>query len=175
MDFHQPSPSIYFFFSRKKNIHKIKSQTYGRVHSSKIDFSLFFVVPSPFEAIETRFIFGFFKGQTLFSQQTLLPSYTKRKKKILFVWESLSLLDLRFNNIHELQVIYHLLVVVIQEDTFKHIDRMKMNCLFCCMSERQLTRRSSSRQGIKDCIDANNTLSRFENISYKTGPSSFFF
>ncbi|XP_022572263.2 probable serine/threonine-protein kinase PBL23 isoform X2 [Brassica napus] len=48
---------------------------------------------------------------------------------------------------------------------------MKISCLFCCMSERQLTRRSSSRQGIKDCIDANNTLSRFENISYKTDSS----
>ncbi|KAL0676584.1 hypothetical protein Bca4012_004565 [Brassica carinata] len=38
-------------------------------------------------------------------------------------------------------------------------------------SPRQFTRRSSSRQGIKDCIDANNTLSRFENISYKTDSS----
>ncbi|WZY84135.1 hypothetical protein YC2023_030519 [Brassica napus] len=70
-----------------------------------------------------------------------------------------------------IQVFSPVRTMAVLEDTFKHIDRMKMNCLFCCMSERQLTRRSSSRQGIKDCIDANNTLSRFENISYKTDSS----
>ncbi|KAL0719095.1 hypothetical protein Bca4012_068419 [Brassica carinata] len=48
---------------------------------------------------------------------------------------------------------------------------MKLNCLFCCMSERRFTRRSSSRQSIKDCTHANNNLSRFENISFKTDSS----
>ncbi|KAJ4869544.1 Protein kinase superfamily protein [Raphanus sativus] len=48
---------------------------------------------------------------------------------------------------------------------------MKLNCLLCCMSERRFTRRSSSRPSIKDCIHANNNLSRFDNISFKTDSS----
>ncbi|CAF2077398.1 BnaCnng10800D [Brassica napus] len=48
---------------------------------------------------------------------------------------------------------------------------MKLNCLFCCMSERRFTRRSSSIPSIKDCIHANNNLSRFDNISFKTDSS----
>ncbi|WZY73158.1 hypothetical protein YC2023_005398 [Brassica napus] len=48
---------------------------------------------------------------------------------------------------------------------------MKLNCFFCCMSERRFTRRSSSIPSIKDCIHANNNLSRFDNISFKTDSS----
>ncbi|KAF8103946.1 hypothetical protein N665_0182s0053 [Sinapis alba] len=47
---------------------------------------------------------------------------------------------------------------------------MKTNGLLCCMSERQFTKRSS-RQSIKDCIDANTHLSKFDNISFKTDSS----
>ncbi|KAG5415689.1 hypothetical protein IGI04_003256 [Brassica rapa subsp. trilocularis] len=39
------------------------------------------------------------------------------------------------------------------------------------MSERRFTRRSSSIPSIKDCIHANNNLSRFDNISFKTDSS----
>ncbi|EOA32764.1 hypothetical protein CARUB_v10016070mg [Capsella rubella] len=48
---------------------------------------------------------------------------------------------------------------------------MKINCLLCCMSERRFTRRSSSRQSIKDCIDAKNNITTFDNISFKTDSS----
>ena len=52
---------------------------------------------------------------------------------------------------------------------------MKLNCFFCCMSERRFTRRSSSIPSIKDCIHANNNLSRFDNISFKTGLICYIF
>ncbi|CAH8261200.1 unnamed protein product [Arabidopsis lyrata] len=39
------------------------------------------------------------------------------------------------------------------------------------MSERRFTRRSSSRQSIKDCIDAKNNITTFDNISFKTDSS----
>ncbi|ANM65615.1 Protein kinase superfamily protein [Arabidopsis thaliana] len=48
---------------------------------------------------------------------------------------------------------------------------MKINCLFCCMSHRRFNRRSSSRQSIKDCIDAKNNITTFDNISFKTDSS----
>ncbi|CAH2053210.1 unnamed protein product [Thlaspi arvense] len=63
-------------------------------------------------------------------------------------------------------------IITMSEDTYNtHTYRMKPNCLFCCMSERRFTRRSSSRQSIKDCIDAKNNLARFDNISFKTDSS----
>lgn len=43
------------------------------------------------------------------------------------------------------------------------------------MSERRFNRRSSSRQSIKDCIDAKNNITTFDNISFKTGPSFYLF